>query len=141
MNAPVRPEGEQAPGPLRPATQAQGLRRLVTEVVPDNRFYTPRLEQFARRWRLAPTPDPEEDAVDDPEELLQDFFASVPFTTKQELVDDQEKHPPFGTNLTYPLFLYTRYSQTSGTTRAPLRWLDTPESWGWMVDNLSLIHI
>ena len=30
---------------------------------------------------------------------------------------------------------YTRYHQTSGTGGRPLVWLDTPESWQWVVDN------
>ncbi|MEO7299966.1 MAG: thiamine phosphate synthase, partial [Verrucomicrobiota bacterium] len=59
----------------------------------------------------------------------------IPFTTKQELVADQQKIPPFGSNLTFPLENYTRFHQTSGTTGTPLRWLDTPESWNWMVEN------
>ena len=44
---------------------------------------------------------------------------------------DQAAHPPFGTNLTYPLDRYVRVHQTSGTSGAPLRWLDTQESWDW----------
>jgi len=39
-------------------------------------------------------------------------FAELPFTTKQELVDDQAEHPPFGTNLTYPVERYVRIHQT-----------------------------
>src|SRR5262249_37894170 len=66
---------------------------------------------------------------------LADFKARVPFTVKQELVADQAACPPFGTNLTYPLDQYTRFSQTSGTSGAPLRWLDTTATWSWMVDN------
>ncbi|MCP5120123.1 MAG: phenylacetate--CoA ligase, partial [bacterium] len=54
--------------------------------------------------------------------------------SKQELVDDQLEHPPYGTNLTYPLERYTRFSQTSGTSSTSMRWLDTPESWQWMLD-------
>src|SRR6185436_3527885 len=30
---------------------------------------------------------------------------------------------------------YTRFSQTSGTSGKPMRWLDTPDSWQWMCDN------
>src|SRR5919109_5045233 len=51
--------------------------------------------------------------------------------TKRELVEDQERHPPFGTNLTYPLERYTHVHQTSGTTGPPLRVLDTTEDWAW----------
>jgi phenylacetate-CoA ligase len=63
------------------------------------------------------------------------FSVNVPFTTKRELSEDQLTHPPYGSNLTYPLERYTRFSQTNGTTGTPLRWLDTPESWDWMVGN------
>jgi len=66
---------------------------------------------------------------------LADFFDRVPFTFKRELIDDQVAHPPFGWNLTFPIERYTRFSQTNGTTGKPLRWLDTPESWDWMVGN------
>ena len=60
-----------------------------------------------------------------------DDFARLPFTRKSELVEDQAAPPPFGSNLTYPLDRYVRIHQTSGTTGAPLRWLDTAESWDW----------
>src|SRR6266550_4395879 len=58
-------------------------------------------------------------------------LGDLPFTTKSELSDDQAAHPPFGTNLTYPLERYVRLHQTSGTTGRPLRLLDTAESWEW----------
>lgn len=60
-----------------------------------------------------------------------DDFARLPFTQKSELVEDQATHPPFGSNLTYPLERYVRVHQTSGTTGVPLRWLDTQASWEW----------
>jgi phenylacetate-CoA ligase len=44
-------------------------------------------------------------------------------------------HPPYGTNLTYPLEHYTRCHQTSGSTGEPLRWLDTPQSWERLLRN------
>jgi phenylacetate-CoA ligase len=55
----------------------------------------------------------------------------LPPLTKLELVNDQERNPPFGTNLTYPLDRYTQMHQTSGTTGPPLRVLDTAEDWAW----------
>ena len=58
-------------------------------------------------------------------------FEELPFTTKQQLVDDQTKNPPFGTNLTFPLENYVRIHQTSGTEGKPVLWLDTQESWDW----------
>jgi phenylacetate-CoA ligase len=60
-----------------------------------------------------------------------DDLSRLPFTTKQELVQDQDSNPPFGTNLTYSLDKYVRLHQTSGTTGKPLRWLDTKKSWAW----------
>lgn len=71
---------------------------------------------------------------------LAEFSARCPFTTKAELVADQLAHPPYGTNLTFPLERYTRCHQTSGSTGSPLRWLDTPESWTWMLDNWETVH-
>ncbi|MBI4325589.1 MAG: AMP-binding protein, partial [Chloroflexi bacterium] len=106
--------------PVLAASQLAQLRRLLAALVPANAFYTQKL----RAARL------------DPEiESLQDFSARFPFTTKQELVGDQKAHPPYGSNLTFPLERYSRFHQTSGTSGAPLRWLDTPESWNWMVRN------
>jgi len=58
-------------------------------------------------------------------------LGDLPFTTKAELSEDQAAHPPFGTNLTYPIERYVRLHQTSGTTGRPLRFLDTAESWEW----------
>src|SRR5881397_444833 len=58
----------------------------------------------------------------------------LPLTTKSELSEDQAAHPPFGSNLTYPIERYVRLHQTSGTTGRPLRLLDTAESWEWWRD-------
>src|SRR5881296_1026764 len=61
-----------------------------------------------------------------------DDFELLPFTTKADLMLDQREHPPYGTNLTFPLEQYVRLHQTSGTSGSqPLRWLDTAESWAW----------
>ncbi len=62
------------------------------------------------------------------------------FTTKQELIDDQAANPPYGTNLTFPLDRYTRFCQTSGTSGHPLIWLDTNESWTWMLGNWDRVY-
>ena len=57
--------------------------------------------------------------------------AALPLLTKRELLDDQALHPPFGTNLTYPLDRYVRLFKTSGITGPPLKVLDTAEDWAW----------
>jgi len=67
-------------------------------------------------------------------------LTQLPFTTKSELCADQTTHPPYGTNLTYSLEDYTRMHQTSGTTAQPMRWLDTAESWQWILDCWQLIY-
>jgi len=61
-----------------------------------------------------------------------DDFERLPLTTKADLLADQAAHPPFGTNLTYPMDRFVRLHQTSGSSGdQPLRWLDTAESWEW----------
>lgn len=60
-----------------------------------------------------------------------DDYRRLPFTSKNELVEDQTATPPYGTNLTYPASAYTRLHSTSGTTGRKLKVLDTEESWAW----------
>lgn len=60
-------------------------------------------------------------------------LARIPPTTKAELVADQQAHAPWGSVNTEPPEAYTRYSQTSGTTGRPMRWVDTPASWQWSI--------
>ena len=64
--------------------------------------------------------------LDDPPRL-----EDLPPLAKPDLIADQAQHPPFGTNLTYPLERYTHVWQTSGTTGSPLRVLDTADDWNW----------
>ncbi|MGH7763839.1 MAG: phenylacetate--CoA ligase family protein [Candidatus Dormibacteraceae bacterium] len=61
-----------------------------------------------------------------------DDFERLPLTTKSDLIADQNAHPPFGSNLTFPVERYVRLHQTSGSSGDhPLQWLDTAESWAW----------
>ncbi len=65
-----------------------------------------------------------------------DDLKRLPFTTKDQLVAEQQAHPPYGRLLTYPLSQYSYLHQTSGTTGQPLKWLDTRGDWerwtrGW----------
>lgn len=99
--------------------QAERLRTLLREILPSNRFYA---RKFAEA-RLDPH------AIQTPADLTR-----LPFTTKAELLADQAAHPPYGSVHTYPLARYCRLHQTSGTSGRPLRWLDTPESWSWLLD-------
>lgn len=98
----------------------KALQRLWLEVADRNSFYR-------SRWTQA--------GLHRSPESIAEFVQRVPWTTKAEIAADQAAHPPYGTNLTYPLEQYTRCHQTSGTHGAPLRWLDTPESWNAMTED------
>ncbi len=108
------------------ARQLVRLQTLLAEILPHNRFWQ---ERFA-------------EAGCDPRDVKSfDDFRKLPCVTKAEFVADQAAHPPYGSNLTFPLPRYTRLHQTSGTTTGlPLRWLDTPESWEWVLGCWSHIY-
>lgn len=108
---------ETAPREELERRQVERLRAMLRELLASNRFYGAKLG-------AAGLSD-----ADDVRSLAD--LRQLPFTVKQELVDDQAAHPPYGTNLTYPLERYLRVHQTSGTTGNPLRCLDTAESWDW----------
>ncbi len=97
--------------------QLDRLRAQLAHILPHNRFYARKFAGFDPASLRAPAD-----------------VTRLPFTTKAELIADQDAHPPYGTALTYPVERYCRLHQTSGTTSGrPLRWLDTPESWDWML--------
>lgn len=99
--------------------QVRRLRELLAAIVPANPFYT-------AKFSAAGVRSADIRSLDDLDKL--------PFTTKQELLADQQRHPPYGSGLTFPRAHYVRLHQTSGTTTGqPLRWLDTVESWQWML--------
>ncbi|MDG2401233.1 MAG: phenylacetate--CoA ligase family protein [Akkermansiaceae bacterium] len=66
---------------------------------------------------------------------LEEYSAKIPLTTKAELAADQKLHPPYGSNLTYPLESYHRFHQTSGTSGQPMIWLDDKAGWEWLCEN------
>ena len=113
------PEAERQPRAALAAHQGERLARLLRDIHGRNPFYTRKLA----------------DAGIDPGDLaLPRDLAALPFTTKAELVADQAQAPPWGTALTEPIERYTRYNHTSATTGKPLRWIDTAESWQWMLE-------
>ncbi|MBN2320962.1 MAG: phenylacetate--CoA ligase family protein [Acidobacteria bacterium] len=99
------------------AHQMTRMRLLLKDLLASNPFYGQRLRDAGLT---------EARLLRSPEDLN-----SLPYTTKSQLVEDQQAHPPFGTNVTFPLERYIHLHQTSGTTGKPLRWLDTRESWDW----------
>jgi phenylacetate-CoA ligase len=109
-------------GPLsshRPIEQEQfkRLRLMLQAILPTNDFYRKKLLQ---------------NGLTDAGSL--DALTQLPFTKKGELVEDQFHHPPYGTDLTFPVEKYIRIHQTSGTTGKPMYWLDTEESWDWWAE-------
>jgi phenylacetate-CoA ligase len=99
--------------------------RALADTLSENRFYS---AKFAS-------------AGVDPSAIHDlDGFSELPLTSKSELTADQEAHPPYGTNLSLPVSAYTRIHRTSGTTGTHLRWLDTPESWQWIMHCWGIIY-
>ena len=108
------------PPSARPSgSPAEKLQALVQALIRSNPFYTAKLGVAG----IGQSP-----------RSLAEFNGGFPFTTKAELIEDQKQHPPFGSNLTFPVEQYSRFHQTSGTSGQPMRWLDTPESWDWVVE-------
>lgn len=106
--------------------QSQRLTQMLQTIIPRNRFWD-------TRYRAAEVDLRSIRSVDD--------LHRLPFVTKQELVDSQTQQPPYGANLTYPSTRYRRLHQTSGTTGRPLRWLDTQESWDWIMECWRQIYL
>ncbi len=93
--------------------QRHKLATMLREILPTNPFYRTKFANIAF--------NPESDPIE-----------RLPFTTRDDLEHDQRQHPPYGTNLTYPLDQYCRLHQTSGSSFGrPMRWLDTDASWKW----------
>ncbi len=90
--------------------QRQRLSQMLRDVLAGNAFYRRKFAGIAF--------DPRSDPLD-----------RLPYTTRQEIQQDQLDHPPYGSDLTYDLKRYSRLHQTSGSSGVPLRWLDTPETW------------
>jgi phenylacetate-CoA ligase len=91
----------------------------LLEALAPNPFYREKLAGSGAPWRIG---------------SAEEFAVKIPFTTKADLVEDCLRHPPFGSNQTAPRAAYCRFCQSSGTSAGPLPTLDTPESWGAMLD-------
>ena len=66
---------------------------------------------------------------------FEEFSKICPLTTKQEIENDRVSNPQHGSNLTYPIEKYLRFSRTSGTSGDPITWMDTQKDWKWMLGN------
>ena len=97
--------------------QDERLARLMSELT-TNQFYLEKFQQAGLDMRSVRSAD---------------VLERLPFTTKAELVAEQQSRPPYGRLLTYPTARYRYLHQTSGTTGQALKCLDTREDWeGWM---------
>ena len=93
------------------------LRRLREQVA-----HAARHSPFYRRMLRAARVDPTKiRTLDD--------LRRLPFTTKDELKDNQLQHPPWGDVLAVPIADVVRVHLTSATTGRPLAFLDTAEDW------------
>jgi phenylacetate-CoA ligase len=64
-----------------------------------------------------------------------DDLRRIPFTTRDEWMQGQIDHPPYGPILAAPEELAIRYHMTSGTTgRTPIRVLDSMKDWEWIAE-------
>src|SRR6267378_2762354 len=100
------------------ALQETRLRALLANILPANRFY-------ARKFS---------DAGLSPANIRTSAdLAGLPLTTKAELLADQAANPPYGQIHALPREQYVRLHQTSGTSGRPLPWLDTADSWAWLL--------
>ena len=106
------PEEESLDRPALFQLQRRKLAALWGQTLPGNSFYRRKLDGI----RFDPLRDP---------------MSALPFTTRQELEQDQLDHPPYGTNLSFSPDRYCRLHQTTGSGGRPLRWLDTAETWDW----------
>jgi phenylacetate-CoA ligase len=115
---PIVPAVARAPAVDPQQTRLSRLDHLLRSVWAHNSFY-------ACKWRQAGlAPAPLASLAD---------LASFPLTTRGELLADQAARPPLGTNLTGSPANLKRFHRSSGTTRAPLLWADSPESWPWVL--------
>jgi phenylacetate-CoA ligase len=93
------------------------LRRLREQVA-----HAARHSPFYRRKLRSVRPDPSKvRSLDD--------LRRLPFTTKDELKENQAAHPPWGDVLAVPLAEVLRVHLTSATTGRPLAFLDTATDW------------
>jgi phenylacetate-CoA ligase len=103
--------------------QFESLKNVLINILPDNKFYSKKLPQSIIE-----------------SSTLTELLGNIPFTTKEELVADQQKNPPYGSNLTFPINKYIHYHQTSASSGSPLRWLDTKNDWQWIVENWATVY-
>jgi phenylacetate-CoA ligase len=110
----LEPEIERRSRALMTRWQSQRLREQVRHAAAHSPFYRRKLKAAGVKPALIRT-------MADLERL--------PFTTKDELKENQAAKPPWGDVLAVPLAEVLRMHLTSATTGRPLAFLDTREDW------------
>jgi phenylacetate-CoA ligase len=110
----LEPDLETAPRATMTRLQEERLRAQVAHAHRASPFYRAKLDAAGVK----------------PEQIrtLEDL-PRLPFTTKDELKEDQAAHPLWGTLLAVPFEECLRVHMTSATTGRPLAFLDTREDW------------
>ena len=87
--------------------------------------------QVAHAWRASPFYRRKLDAARVKPAMLRTLedIARLPFTTKDELKQNQAERPPWGDVLAVPFADVLRIHMTSATTGRPLAFLDTAQDW------------
>jgi phenylacetate-CoA ligase len=88
---------------LREAVELPRLKKQLEYVVSNSPFYRHKFAEVLKRSKS-----------------LYDNFSSLPFTCKDEVVNDQIASPPFGSNLCVDRKHLLRIHKTSGTTNRPV---------------------
>jgi len=107
------PDAERLPADLRRRLQSERLGSLIRRLAPSDSPY----------WRM------KLEGVDPATIHDVDDLPRLPFTTKDELKQNQTEKPPWGDVLAVPMEDVTRVHLTSATTGRPLAFLDTREDW------------
>jgi phenylacetate-CoA ligase len=114
MSRYLEPEIETASPETLRSLQAERLREQVAHAYANSPFYRRKLDAAG---------------VKPAEIRTLDDLARLPFTTKDELKQDQAEHPLWGTLLAVPFEQCLRLHMTSATTGRPLAFLDTQQDW------------
>jgi phenylacetate-CoA ligase len=110
----LEPEIETAPRERLRALQEERLRAQVRHAHARSPFYRRKLEAAG---------------VEPGQVRTLEDLGRLPFTTKDELKQDQVDHPLWGTLLAVPFEECLRVHMTSATTGRPLAFLDTRDDW------------
>jgi phenylacetate-CoA ligase len=114
------PRHETMPRDQLEALQVRKLRNLV-------QWADEQVPWQSKRLRDAGVTADQIDSIDD--------LRRIPLMTREEWMEGQLEHPPYGPILAAPAEAAIRYHMTSGTTGAtPIRVLDSMKDWEWIAE-------